>query len=334
MPTLRTNDALSYLLTDHLGSTSVSYNTSTGAVSAQRYTLYGAPRGPASTFSTDYRFTGQRSEEAGLGSLYDYNARHYSPALGRFLSPDSIVPSPGNPSHGDFLRSQSLNRYAYVLNNPLRYTDPTGHCAEEDKKCIGRLRAIQAEFGVEIDDSAQLFTLEALNAIAAGMSALRELLGDANFAKVAAGTKFIVYHGPKGKGYNGVAHDGNGTILVGDKVLGNQEYLTRYTPHELAHVWDWKCNDCMSRGMQLVTGSRDETTRGFLFTKKTTYVPEGKPPTKYARNNRLEDWAESLTAVVDPSYASGWQDARQSYVGWALTVGVPSSDAALRRWAR
>jgi len=67
-----------------------------------------------------------------LGSLYDYNARFYSPALGRFLSPDTIVPSPGNPSHGDFLRSQSLNRYAYVLNNPLRYTDPTGHAWRED----------------------------------------------------------------------------------------------------------------------------------------------------------------------------------------------------------
>jgi uncharacterized protein CbrC (UPF0167 family) len=30
------------------------------------------------------------------------------------------VPEPGNP--------QALNRYAYVYNNPLRYTDPMGHC--------------------------------------------------------------------------------------------------------------------------------------------------------------------------------------------------------------
>jgi len=46
-------------------------------------------------------------------------ARQYDPYLNRFLSPDSIVPNPANP--------QSLNRYSYVLNNPLKYTDPTGH---------------------------------------------------------------------------------------------------------------------------------------------------------------------------------------------------------------
>ena len=39
--------------------------------------------------------------------------------VGRFIQPDSIVPQPGNP--------QSLNRYAYTLNNPVRYADPTGH---------------------------------------------------------------------------------------------------------------------------------------------------------------------------------------------------------------
>ena len=48
-----------------------------------------------------------------------YNARYYDPALGRFLAADSMVPDPANP--------QSLNRYSYTLNNPLRYTDPSGH---------------------------------------------------------------------------------------------------------------------------------------------------------------------------------------------------------------
>jgi hypothetical protein len=47
------------------------------------------------------------------------NARYYLPEVGRFISPDTIVPEPGNP--------QSYNRYGYVLNSPVNYTDPTGH---------------------------------------------------------------------------------------------------------------------------------------------------------------------------------------------------------------
>ncbi len=95
---------------DHLGSASLA-TTSGGAVhSQQRYSPYGAPRWSSGALPTDYRFTGQRSDEATLGSLYDYGARRYSPVLGRFLSADTLVPSPGNP--------QSLNRYAYALNNP------------------------------------------------------------------------------------------------------------------------------------------------------------------------------------------------------------------------
>jgi hypothetical protein len=49
----------------------------------------------------------------------DYKARFYSPALGRFIQPDNIIPGSTNP--------QSWNRYSYVKNNPIRYSDPTGH---------------------------------------------------------------------------------------------------------------------------------------------------------------------------------------------------------------
>jgi len=79
---------------------------------------YGQVRYLWGALSTTYNFTGQRLD-GDTGLLY-YGARYYDPALGMFLSPDTLVPEPGNP--------QALNRYSYVYNNPLRYTDPNGHC--------------------------------------------------------------------------------------------------------------------------------------------------------------------------------------------------------------
>ena len=61
-------------------------------------------------------YTGQYEAEAGL---YFYNARWLDPKLGRFAQADSIVPDQGSP--------QSWDRYAYVNNNPVRYSDPSGH---------------------------------------------------------------------------------------------------------------------------------------------------------------------------------------------------------------
>lgn len=52
----------------------------------------------------------------------DYKARFYSPTLGRFTQPDSLVPEPSNP--------QAWNRYSYVGNNPIVFNDPTGHMVD------------------------------------------------------------------------------------------------------------------------------------------------------------------------------------------------------------
>ncbi len=86
-------------------------------VGRQDYLPYGGPRGVAVSLPTDRAFTGQVRDATGL----DYfRARYFSSSLGQFISADSIVPGAGNP--------QAFNRYAFVLNNPLRYTDPSGHC--------------------------------------------------------------------------------------------------------------------------------------------------------------------------------------------------------------
>lgn len=63
-------------------------------------------------------FTGQK-ENRYIGLTY-MNARYYVSGIGRFASADTIVPDPTNP--------QTFNRYSYVLNSPLKYIDPTGHC--------------------------------------------------------------------------------------------------------------------------------------------------------------------------------------------------------------
>jgi len=61
-------------------------------------------------------FTGH--EHLDLFGLINMNGRTYDPWLGRMLQPDNYVQEIGN--------SQNFNRYSYVLNNPLKYTDPSG----------------------------------------------------------------------------------------------------------------------------------------------------------------------------------------------------------------
>jgi len=72
---------------------------------------------PVEISTTTRGFTGHEQDDA-IG-LINMNARLYEPVIGRFLSPDSIVP--------DESFTQAFNRYSYVINNPLTLSDPTGH---------------------------------------------------------------------------------------------------------------------------------------------------------------------------------------------------------------
>ena len=128
---LRIDSTLYYVLKDHLGSASVVTDAGGNVVGEQRYYPFGEARLTIGALYTDRLFTGQR-EMAGLG-VYHYGARFYSPKLGRFLSADTIVPGYANP--------QNLNRYSYVNNSPLMYTDPTGHELYENKDKNGECKS-------------------------------------------------------------------------------------------------------------------------------------------------------------------------------------------------
>ena len=123
-----------WLTVDWLGSTRMETNSGGGVVALVDYapfgeqlatgvgargSLYGAPAYPSVTANAvEPEFTSkERDAESGL----DYfGARYMSSAQGRFTSPDPLLSS-GRP-----WAPQSWNRYMYALNNPLRYTDPTG----------------------------------------------------------------------------------------------------------------------------------------------------------------------------------------------------------------
>jgi RHS repeat-associated protein len=116
------SNTLYYLHSDHLGSTSLATTTSGAVVSGStsRHHPFGSFRTTPTAGLTDVGFTGHRHNNLGandLGLVY-MGARFYLPGVGRFLSADTIVPDPMNP--------QQFNRYSYVLNNALRYTDPSG----------------------------------------------------------------------------------------------------------------------------------------------------------------------------------------------------------------
>jgi RHS repeat-associated protein len=127
-----------YFLSDHLGSTSLTTDQDGAKVSEMRYKPWGELRSwwvepnlsttPAYKLP-EYTFTGQfsymddpstSSVTEGFGLMY-FQARFYDPALGRFSSADTIIPE---ESQG----TQAWDRYAFVNNNPVRYTDPSGHC--------------------------------------------------------------------------------------------------------------------------------------------------------------------------------------------------------------
>lgn len=126
-----TSGALRYFHKNNQGSTVLVTNETGATVEAYSYDVWGKRRNldgtdgaqAAATYTPDY--TGQEAmDNVGLVNM---NGRVYNPVTGQFLSADPIVQAPGN--------LQSYNRYAYVWNNPLTLTDPSGFCGSFDLLC-------------------------------------------------------------------------------------------------------------------------------------------------------------------------------------------------------
>jgi RHS repeat-associated protein len=120
--------AISYYHTDPLGSVRLITNEAGAAVSWFDYTPFGTRFGTSGSDSTGNRvlFTGKErdfgTETTGLADpLIYFGARHYQSQTGRFTTTDPFLDQEQALSDPRF-----WNRYTYVLNNPLKLTDPDG----------------------------------------------------------------------------------------------------------------------------------------------------------------------------------------------------------------
>ena len=122
------------VFTDHLGSTDVITDFAGAIIQEQSFNPWGERRNASNwramtgIFSTGFTLAGRTHTGIKQGftghemldevGIIHMNGRIYDARLARFLQADPNIQSPGN--------SQSLNRYSYVLNNPLNATDPSG----------------------------------------------------------------------------------------------------------------------------------------------------------------------------------------------------------------
>ena len=141
----------------------------------------------SNTTGTDIGFTGHRHLD--IFGLVNMDGRIYDPVIGRFISPDPVLQYPGY--------TQGLNPYSYCLNNPLRFTDPSGYSIDFFdifKGFIGTTAFIvNPAMGFAFAMSAA--TMHGMNAIAKGSGTnlfFDHILPAALFNAATAGSSFAI----------------------------------------------------------------------------------------------------------------------------------------------
>jgi RHS repeat-associated protein len=125
-----------YITEDHQGSSGVITDQTGALVVKERFGAQGYNENTSTEQATiasisRHEYTGQEQIDNTGVLLTNMNGRIYSPVGSLFFSPDPYIPDPGN--------TQSFNRYSYVNNNPLTYTDPSGFDPEFAITVIGYL---------------------------------------------------------------------------------------------------------------------------------------------------------------------------------------------------
>ena len=260
-------------------------------------------------------------------------ARYYSPETARFLSKDTW--------RGDYTRPQSLNGWDYVEGNPVNFGDPSGHIKESEATEADAWREnLSFLYGIQIDrdygntclfnsgqcvwhngawrsvDELKLVS-KAVNHISANTMGMninkyRSVFGTVRIARRESTWETTPVTEPPGLAW----------LLGADVILPNytfdngDDYGMYAIIHEFGHVWDFKEDQQLSRGMELALGTSYCYKAIGLFSrcicqfdiragKETPPGDPNRPGGPYAGENPREDWAEAFANYVYPDYYQG-----------------------------
>ncbi|MEM7352045.1 MAG: RHS repeat-associated core domain-containing protein [Acidobacteriota bacterium] len=189
-------DGIRHYHLDHLGSVRMATDAAGESVFGLSYLPYGEPAGVNDT-SEILQFTGhERDHPTGLDYMH---ARFYTQVMGRFLSVD--------PLQGQAETPQSLNRYAYVVGNPLRWVDPDGNKGV-DVSGFASLGASLAEYIADRTDPGpgRGALLLGASALSGGVATAEVYLGVATFEVSAGSTSLVVVDGLNGMLQAGITY--------------------------------------------------------------------------------------------------------------------------------
>lgn len=165
---LPSNELRRHFVLDHLGTPRLITDDSGSVLSAHEYYPFG--REASTTMSSErLKFTGHERDTPTLDYMH---ARYYDNGWGRFLSVDPVI-----DVRNAIRRPQMWNRYAYALNNPVRYTDPDGR--------LVRLEGTQEDQQKLLDLIRQNLLQKDRSLVSLGKNGMLQIAGNAKGSSIA-----------------------------------------------------------------------------------------------------------------------------------------------------
>ncbi len=281
---------------------------------------------------TDFGYTSQRALDAqntaySLG-LMDYRARFFSPLLGRFLQPDTLVPGAGNP--------QAFNRYSYGFNNPSRFSDPSGHLGKDNVVCtddgecnnqkVSTSTKLWTQYGVKLkgnvssrDQTAILLAVQAVaNKFAQTTGSHDEASAFRNEYGITTDRPLIILNGT-----SGVDSLSPGCTRIGIGACTSNARLINYVElaihsennivHELGHAFSWANGGEPSTQLETDMGTNELLKRS---ADEDQYFGFGS-----TYNSSPLEWQMSVNPPDNPHYVeSGSEVFADMFLGWVYNT--------------